>query len=63
MIKNVHGGVQRVSKGSGGVKDVWRSTTHTHIGSQGVASMVIFDGADDNGGDVGDDDGAGWWRG
>lgn len=46
MIKNVHGGVQRVSKGSGGAQDARRTTTNTYIGSQGGASMVIVGGAD-----------------
>ena len=38
-------------------------TRQTQIGSQGVSSVMIIGGADDNGGDVGDADGAGWWRG
>ena len=46
MIKNVHGGVQRVSKGSGGAQDARRTTTNTYIGSQGGASMVIVGDAD-----------------
>ena len=56
------GGCRGLVRGAEGRK-TRGGARQTHIGSQGVTSMVIFGGADDNGGDVGDADGAGWWRG
>ena len=56
------GGCRGVIRGAEGRK-TRGGTRQTHIGSQGGASVIIFDDADGNGCDVGDSDGAGWWRG